>query len=194
MSTRLLEGPGADGASTGDTDADHAFEELHAAIPEWAEDIRSGRIRIEAVSDYFPAVREDEITGAWTFPDGSVLRLQVGMTADDPTRVWVIEPPTDECSAEAQRAKPCLLGWYPSRLPDGEWGSRHDAAAVLPDQLVGRRIVVQARKNRQWSSEILEVVERDGNSVLVRDGKPYLAITDADRKAAANPAPGQSHT
>lgn len=194
MSTRLLEGPGADGASTGDTDADYAFEELRATVPEWAEDIRSGRIRIEVVSDYFLAVREDEITGAWTFPDGSVLRLQVGMTADDPTRVWVIEPPADECSAEAQRAKPCLLGWYPSRLPDGEWGSRHDAAAVLPDQLVGRRIVVQARKNRQWTSEILEVVERDGNSVLVRDGKPYQAITDADREAAADPAPGQSHT
>ena len=189
MSARLLEGPEADGESTGDTDADYAFEELRATVPEWAEDIRSGRVRIEVVHEYFQAVREDEITGAWRFPDGSVLRLQVGVTADDPTRVWVVEPPTDECTRKAQRAKPCLLGWFPSRLPNGEWGSRHDAPAVLPDQLVGRRIVVQARKNRQWTSEILEVVERDENSVLVRDGKPYQTITDADRQRAADPAP-----
>ena len=70
-------------------------------------------------------------------------------------------------------------------------GSRHDAPAALPDQLIGRRIVVQARKNRQWTSEILEVVERNGNFVLVRDGKPYGAVTDADREAAADPATGQ---
>ena len=191
MSARLLEGPEADGESTGDTDADYAFEELRATVPEWAEDIRSGRVRIEVVQEYFQAVREDEFTGAWRFPDGSVLRLQVGVTADDPTRVWVVEPPADECTPKAQRAMPCLLGWFPSRLPNGEWGSRHNAPAVLPDQLIGRRIVVQARKNRQWTSEILEVVERDENSVLVRDGKPYQAITDADRQRAADPAPGQ---
>lgn len=191
MSTRLLEGPGADGTSTGDTDADYAFEELRATVPEWAEDIRNGLVQIQDVQKYFQATLENEITGAWTFPDGSVLRLQVGVTADDPTRVWVVEPPTEKCSPEAQRAKPCLLGWYPSRLPDGEWGSRHDAPAALPDQLIGRRIVVQARKNRQWTSEILEVVERNGNSVLVRDGKPYRAVTDADREAAADPATGQ---
>ena len=78
MSTRLLEGPGADGTSTGDTDADYAFEELRATVPEWAEDIRNGLVQIQDVQKYFQTTLENEITGAWTFPDGSVLRLQSG--------------------------------------------------------------------------------------------------------------------
>lgn len=64
---------------------------------------------------------------------------------------------------------PVLTGWRPAKLPDGDWGARHDAAGVLPSGLVGRRIVVTDRKGRAWTAVVLEVVERTEDSVLVRD-------------------------
>ena len=67
---------------------------------------------------------------------------------------------------EARRAQPALAGWRPDRLPSGCWGARYDAAELLPEDLVGRRIVVTDRRGR---SEVLEVVERTLDTVLVRD-------------------------
>ena len=191
MRTRLLEGADCDGCCTGYTDADSAFEELCATVPDWAADIRRGLVPIDRVHEYLQALRENEITAAWRFPDGSVLRLQVGATTDDPTRVWVIEPPGDENDPEALLAKPCLLGWYPSRLPDGTWGARHDAPALLPEDLVGRRIVVEGRNNRTWTSQVLDVVDAEIDFVLVRSANGYRRVTDAKRQAAVDRAAEQ---
>ena len=62
-----------------------------------------------------------------------------------------------------------LPGWIPSRLPDGSWGSRHDAPSILPPELVGRRIVVCTKQGRMFTTRILKVVSRSGERVLVRD-------------------------
>ena len=182
MSTRLIEGPESDGLTTGDTDADEAYAQLRTMADDWADDIRTERIDVNAIGEYLGGEQENELTSSWRFPDGSVLRFQVGRTEEDPTRVLVIEAASEESTPEAERRKPCLIGWHPARLPDGTWGSRHDAAALLPQQLLGRRIVVEARKNRKWTSEILEVVERTDEAVLVRDGKPYQGVSEEDRE------------
>ena len=75
---------------------------------------------------------------------------------------------------DARRAQPALVGWRPDPLPGGCWGARYDAPDLLPADLVGRRIVVTDKRGRSWTSEVLEVVERTLDSVLVRDKSRYV--------------------
>ena len=75
---------------------------------------------------------------------------------------------------DARRAQPALVGWWPNPLLGGRWGARHDVAELLPADLVGRRIVVTDKRGRSWTSEVLEVVERTLDTVLVRDKSRYV--------------------
>ena len=89
--------------------------------------------------------------------------------------------PTHEL--EARGSQPALAGWRPSPLPNGGWGARHDAAELLPKELVGRRIGVTDKRRRSWTSEVLEVVEETAENVLVRDRSRYVGRRRPDGKA-----------
>ena len=110
-----------------------------------------------------------EVISTWSFPDGSILRVIEDVEDDVVTRVLVEEAAAAVHDPDAQRAMPCLVGWYPVKLPDDTWGAHHGAPAILPSDLVNRRIVVTDRKRRSWTTEVLDVVERTGDSVVVRD-------------------------
>ena len=110
-----------------------------------------------------------EILMTWSFPDGSVLRIIEDIDKPGVVRVLVEEPPAGGDDPGVQRGKACLTGWRPVKLPDGTWGAEHGASSLLPSALVNRRIVVTDRKRRSWTSEILEVVERTDEWVVVRD-------------------------
>ena len=75
---------------------------------------------------------------------------------------------------EAARRENALVGFRPDKLQDGSWGARHDAPELLPPDLVGRRIVVTDRRRRSWTSQVLQVVERTPDTLLVRDASRYL--------------------
>ena len=92
-----------------------------------------------------------------------------GLEVDDPH-----VPALPLAGLEARRAEPALVGWWPDPLPGGGWGARHDAAELLPADLVGRRIVVTDKRGRSWTSEVLEVVERTADAVLARDKSRYV--------------------
>ena len=68
---------------------------------------------------------------------------------------------------------PALPGWRPAKLPDGSWGARNDAAAVLPAALTGRRIVIPDRRRHSWTAVVLAIIERTPEYVLVRDTPRY---------------------
>ena len=86
--------------------------------------------------------------------------------------------------SDARRAQPALVGWRPDPLTGGRWGARHDAAELLPADLVGRRIVVTDKRGRSWTSEVLEVVERTLDTVLVRDKSRYVRRRRPDAAGA----------
>ena len=62
-----------------------------------------------------------------------------------------------------------LPGWVPCRLPNGNWGARYDAPAILPPELAARRIVVRTKQGRMFTTRVREVVTRSADRVLVRD-------------------------
>ena len=74
-----------------------------------------------------------------------------------------------EHARPAPADRPTLPGWRPTKLPDGGWGARNDAAAVLRAALTGRRIVVTDRLRHSWTATVLEIIERTPEYVLVRD-------------------------
>lgn len=155
-------GPDGVGAETGVTDADAAWRRVCAAgvPPDFSVDAAVLGPEAALVS---------EIVMTRSFPDGSILRIVEDVEEGAAVCVLVEEPPAAVDDPEGQRAKPCLVGWRPVKLPDGTWGAEHGASSLLPPALVNRRIVVTDRKRRSWTSEILEVVERTEDSVLVRD-------------------------
>ncbi len=113
-----------------------------------------------------------EVISSWSFADGSVLRIVEEVTESGEVaavRVLVEDPPAAVHDPEAQRASPCLVGWRPVKLLDGTWGAHHGGSSLLPQALLNRRIVITDRKKRSWTSEVVEVVERTDESVLIRD-------------------------
>ena len=83
------------------------------------------------------------------------------------------KPANTERAQPSPADLPALPWWRPAKLPDGGWGARNDAAAVLPAALTGRRIVVTDRRRHSWTATVLEVIERTPEYVLVRDTPRY---------------------
>jgi len=83
------------------------------------------------------------------------------------------KPSTAAPAAPASRDDP-IPGWRPDKLPDGSWGARFAGnTSKLPDELVGRRIIVEPRNVTPWTATITAVVERSHERVVVtHSGKP----------------------
>ena len=67
-----------------------------------------------------------------------------------------------------------LPGWRPHRLDNGDWGSIYlGDTSVLPSDLVGLTIVVQARNGQSWTTTVTKVLDRNSGQVIVTDsGRP----------------------
>ncbi len=83
------------------------------------------------------------------------------------------EPDSTKRAGPSPADLPAIPWWRPNKLPDGNWGARHDAPDVLPADLTGRRIIVTDRRRHGWTATILEVIERTPEYVLVRDTPRY---------------------
>ena len=88
----------------------------------------------------------------------------------------------DTASAPTVSAAPpvrdaTLPGWRPHRLDNGDWGSIYlGDASVLPSELVGTNIVVQARNGQSWTTTVTAVLERGSEQVIVTDsGRPAIS-------------------
>ena len=70
----------------------------------------------------------------------------------------------------------CLRGWWAEHSSDHGWTSVHDDPGGLPDDLVGRVIVVEVGPPSEYGADhevtkVVEVLERTSERVVVRDGK-----------------------
>ena len=74
----------------------------------------------------------------------------------------------------AAAAGDLLPGWRPHRLNTGDWGAiYHGDTSMLPTELVGSTITVQAKNGQRWTVTVTAVLDRSHNQVLVTDsGRP----------------------
>ena len=92
-------------------------------------------------------------------------------------------PKTDDAAPDPDGV---LLGWVPRKLPDKNWGALlKPPGKDLPSDLVGCTIKVTPRKSGPWVTTIVEVVERNDDSILVRHaGHPGFPSPGGDTPAA----------
>ena len=75
------------------------------------------------------------------------------------------------------RRLPAIQGWVQCRLPDGSWGARYAPEKPLDDYdehriqegcLLGEWIEVTTRGGAVITADVVEVVHRDEETILVR--------------------------
>ena len=95
-----------------------------------------------------------------------------GFLERDQDRALFDLPTTTETAAAAAT----LTGWRPHRLPTGDWGAIYQGdTALLPAELVGTTITVQANNGQRWTATVTAVLNRSRDQVLVTDfGRPSI--------------------
>ena len=70
-----------------------------------------------------------------------------------------------------------LRRWSHYNLEDSFWGACYlGDTGKLPENLVGRSIQITTRRGDSWTTSVLEVLQHEADSVVVRDsGKPSSA-------------------
>ena len=83
--------------------------------------------------------------------------------------------PADAPSTPTGSRNDPIPGWHPYKIPGtNQWGSEFKGdTSTLPDELVGLHILVTTKRKKSWTATVLEVLECDAGSILVRDsGRP----------------------
>ena len=90
-----------------------------------------------------------------------------GFLERDQDRALFDLPTNTETAAATADPRP---GWRPHRLDNGDWGAiYHGDTAMLPAELVGTTITVQAKNGQRWTATVTAVLNRSRNQVLVTD-------------------------
>ena len=109
---------------------------------------------------------------AWldTAFDAFVTRADHRALLDLPPLGKTSTPSSAAPAPDASRGDP-IPGWKPKRH-QGAWVAIYEGdASQLPDEIVGRRIVVKASR-KSWVATVLEVLKRTDRLILVRRTDP----------------------
>ena len=86
------------------------------------------------------------------------------------------KPGTPSAGALTASQDDPIPGFRPKRLDGGSWGAIYEGdTSKLPDELVGRRIVVTRASKKSWVATVLAVVKRTERLILVRRTDPPTA-------------------